>query len=318
MQSRSSTMAWDMMRGDTRLLAYPVIRILAGVALFAVMWPLIFDMSVMDVGGDLASVGDDIERNRATDEGRAAASSLSSHTDFGWLVGFFVINAFLGVFSLGALTGQAIAISRGENRSVVYGYVQALLRLPQLVAWWLLTIVVGFVISIIESHRVIGAIVGMILGAAWAILTFFSVTAIMATGCGPFGAIGRSKTTIVDCLKKVGRSASASDLRTLRRGLRVGGPLLAINVVLVLVLMVMLFVDIRALHQGGHGVTAGGFGAVVLLLVVNGAFNSALWAILKSTAWVWAEEGKLPEHVEASQFDDLFVPKGMNPTPVHS
>jgi hypothetical protein len=89
-------------------------------------------------------------------------------------------------------------------------------------------------------------------------------------------------------------------------------------VVLVLVLMVMLFVDIRALHQGGHGVTAGGFGAVVLLLVVNGAVNSALWAILKSTAWVWAEEGKLPEHVEASQFDDLFVPKGMNPTPVHS
>lgn len=304
---RSTAFAWNMLRNDSKLMAYPVVRILAGVVLFAVMWPLIFDISAMEVGSDLASVGDALQDDADMNEGRAAGSSLMSHTDFGWLFAFLAINAFLGVVSLGALTGQALAIARGENRSVAFGYAQAMLRLPQLLAWWIVTIIVGFILSIIESHRVIGAIVAAILGVAWSILTFFSITAIMATGCGPVGAIGRSKSTVVDVFHKIGKPMSPGELRTVRRGIRVGGPLLAINMILSLTLIALLYLDMRWLHAGGHGVTAGGFGALLLIGIVNGAFSSALWSIVKAVGWVWAEEGRVPAGVDASELDDLFT-----------
>jgi len=43
---------------------------------------------------------------------------------------FFVINNFIGVFSLAALTGQLLAVARGEQRIFGYGYGLALKRFP--------------------------------------------------------------------------------------------------------------------------------------------------------------------------------------------
>ena len=317
MRTKSASFAWDMLRSDGKLLAYPFIRIAAGFALFAGMWTLIFDISAMEVGRDLEAVGQSLAASsnepNTTDENAVIpqASSLMDHTNFGWLLLFFVINAFIGVFSVGALSGQAIAIARGENRGVGYGYSMALLRSPQLIGWWIVTVVVGLILSIIESQRLIGLIVAMLLGAAWAVLSFFSVTAIMATGCGPFAAIGQSKTTIVDSFKKIGTNMSASELKKVRRGVRVGGPLLIINLVLFVLMAGMIYFDVRSLHQGGHGVSAGAFGALVLVMILNGAFGAALNAIFKSVVWVWAREGTVPASVDATQLEGVFVTPSM-------
>ena len=58
--------------------------------------------------------------------------NLAGHTHFGYLILFVLINAFVGLISVGAVNAQALALSRSENRSFLYGYSMALLRLPQL------------------------------------------------------------------------------------------------------------------------------------------------------------------------------------------
>ncbi len=40
------------------------------------------------------------------------------------------------------------------------------------------------------------------------------------------------------------------------------------------------------------------------------AFVSALWAIVKSTIYVWAEEGRLPDSVDESVMQHAFVHPG--------
>ena len=222
----SAHFAWDILRSDMKLILYPIIRIVAMVVVLAAMWHLIFDISMMNAAstaGDLANttIGEEMNEQRYGNEfqntsqgqenyarGESDVSNLAGHINFGWLIAFIVINLFIGVFSVGALTGQALALARGEHRSIGYGYSMALMRFPQLIAWGLITLIVGIILRAIESHRVLGLILASIIGLVWSVLTFFSITAIMATGCGPFGAIKQSKNTIVDSVRKITGSDS--------------------------------------------------------------------------------------------------------------
>ena len=64
-----------------------------------------------------------------------------------------MINGIIGVLSVGALTAQAIAMVRGEKKSVLYGYGMAVIRLPQLLLWAILSLVVGSIIQAIEQQK---------------------------------------------------------------------------------------------------------------------------------------------------------------------
>ena len=317
----SAHFVWDMMREDLNLLAYPFVRIGAGIVLLALMWTAIFDISAIEVGTALVDAGNEVLVSSedgqsadaaATPEEQKAGDEMNAvfeHTDFGYLVLFLIINAFIGIFSIGAVNAHALSVARGQRKGFGYGYAIAAARLPQLIAWWILTVVVGTVLHMIERIRFVGPIIALLLGLGWAILTFFSITAIMATGCGPFGAIGRSKQTIVDCIQKARGPHSDADLKTMRIGLRVGGPLLIVSMLLGLAAMAMIFIDMRWLHQGGHGLTIGMFGTLIGVMIVNGAFRSAMYAVLKSVLYVWAEEDTVPENVDATILDNAFIEK---------
>ena len=306
----NASFAWEILKSDGKLLVYPIVRIVMMVVLLGSMWTHIFDISLLQVGGDLSDLGKQIADQNESGESSAATQSdvtnVFGHMHFGWFLAFLVINALIGVLSVGALTAQALATVRSENRSVMYGYSRALVRLPQLVLWWIVTVVIGALIQAIESHRAIGAIVAVILGAAWQILTFFSITAIMATGCGPIGAISHSKATIVDAWKKA-TGAAPSNMASLRRGLYVGGPLMLINFLLVLALIGLGWFDMRSVTDGGHGISMGAFGTLVGMLYIVGSFRSAMWAVVKATVYVWAEEGTVPEGVDESVMEHAFT-----------
>ena len=312
-----ASFVWDIVGKNLKLLGYPFVRIICGVLLLAAMWSLIFDVSAMEVGQVATGVVNeafqgqgDSSSNSSTPEQQQLANkvqNLAGHTHFGYLILFVLINAFVGLISVGAVNAQALALSRSENRSFLYGYSMALLRLPQLFLWWLVTVIVGAILNAIEQHRLVGLIIGSILGFAWTILTYFAITAIMATGSGPFTAIGQSKKTVTDVVKKIYGSDSGVDMKTLRVGLRIGGPLFVISLFLGMACLALLFVDARALHGGGHGVTAGALGTLFVLLLVNGAFASAMVAILKAVLYVWAEEDQVMEGVDTEQLGHAFI-----------
>jgi len=312
-----ASFVWDIVQKNLKLVGYPFVRIICGLLLLAAMWSLIFDVSAMKVGqlatgvvnetfqdDNNSSTGSlDPQQQQVADQ----AQNVAEHTHFGYLILFLLINAFVGLISVGAVNAQALALSRSDNRSFIYGYSMALIRLPQLFLWWLLTVIVGSILNVIEQHRVIGLIVGAILGLAWTILTYFAITAIMATGSGPFSAIGESKKTVTDIVKKIYGSDDRVNMRTLRIGLQIGGPLFLISILLSMVCIAILFVDIRALHGGGHGVTAGALGTLFVVIMISGAFHSAMTAILKAILYVWAEEDQVMEGVDAEQLNHAFI-----------
>ncbi|NRA75254.1 MAG: hypothetical protein HRU16_04875 [Planctomycetes bacterium] len=321
---KSASFAWDILKSDLKLISYPILRIVAMFVVLAIMWPLVFDIPAMEVADSLAGVVNSELEQAATqkenssqsqsapanqqsiNEGAEDVSNIAGHMHFGGFLLFLVINLFLGVFSIGAVTAQALASVRSENRSLGYGYLIAFMRMPQLLIWWLITLFVGVILEAIEQHRVLGLIVAALLGMVWSILTFFSITAIMATGCGPFHAITESKQTIIDSIKKA-TGSEPSDFRSIRRGFYIGGPIAIINVFLVLLLFGLAFFDWRSFSDGGHGISAGAFGAVLVVLYINGAFRSAIYAVLKATVYVWAEEGKVPASVDESVLNGAFV-----------
>ncbi len=324
-----ASFGWNILSTDIKLLMYPLIRIAAMLVLLAIMWTMIFSISPLEVGqavtdtsnmmGDAMytagedslrgegknpqfSAGEQAQANRTMSE----MSNVADHMNFGMFFLFLIINLFIGVFSLGALTAQSLAAVRGESKGFGYGYAQALLRLPQLIIWWLLTVIVGILIQSLERHEFIGMIVGAILGAVWAVLTFFSTTAIMATGCGPIRAITLSKETVVGSVKMAFGNDDTVDLSTLRRGLRVGGPLAIIQVLLFFGVIALAFLDFRSIHHGGHGVSMGMFAGLVAMMLITGAFTSAVWAVIKSTLYVWVHEQKIPDGVDEDVLKKAF------------
>ena len=320
---KSATFVWDMVRDDVTLLAYPLLRIAAAIVLLIAMWSLIFDMSAMQVGDTIRDAGDAVladvgtpnaQQSEETPQDLKAERELGAlfeHTHFGYLFLFFVINALIGVISIGAVNAAALAIGRNDRRGLLYGYAQALLRLPQLLGWWIVTIVVGVVLNALERIRFAGPIIALLVGAAWSVLTWFSITSIMATGVNPVSAIGRSKKTIGDCIHKVRGPQTDVDWQALRIGLRAGGPLMVISSLLSILCLAMLVLDIRFIHDGSPAVTAGLFGGFIVVIIVNGAFHAALGAVLKAVLYVWAEEDTLPEGVKDDEFEHAFVEGGV-------
>ncbi len=316
-----ATFALDILRSDFKLFCYPLVRILAMLLLLVVMWPMMFDISALAVAKTIdesasAAVGEGLMNEKlsqaAEDKIANDAKNVFEHMHFGWCLLFVVVNIFIGVFSVGALTGQSLAVARDERRGFGYGYVMALKRFPQLFAWWLVTVCIGVLLSGVRSIKYVGPLVAMLLGMAWGVLTFFSVTAIMATGCGPIRAIGDSKQTIVDSWSKINGSdgTQSPNLSRLRRGFIVGMPFVVLNLIALLLIFALLFLDFRTVTQGSHHISLGAIAALVIVLYTNGAIVAALWAIVKSTTYIWAEDGRLPESVDESVMQHAFVNPG--------
>jgi len=80
-----------------------------------------------------------------------------------------------------------------------------------------------------------------------------------------------------------------------------------INLVLVLALVGLGWFDMRSITGGGHGISMGAFGALVGMLYIVGSFRSAMWAVVKATVYVWAEEGTVPEGVDESVMEHAFT-----------
>jgi len=323
-RTNATGFVWDILKSDFKLLTYPICNIVAMLVLLIVMSPLMFDMSAIKIAENIVGASNDaltsLEQNPATpqqnsQDGADATNDISNifgHMNFLWIFCFLVINSIIGVLNIGALTAQALAMARGEKQSIVYGYGMALIRLPQLILWTILSLVVGTILQTIEQQKAIGMLVGLLLGVGWAVLTFFSVTSIMATGCGPFAAISKSKNTIKDTYKKI-TGEDPVDLKSLRRGLYIGGPLAFVNLFVIVTMAVLIFTDMRGVLLGSHSVTIGAFIALLAVMLIAGAFRAALWAILKSAVYVWAEEDALAPTVDSAILEHAFVIPGNHP-----
>jgi hypothetical protein len=83
----------------------------------------------------------------------------------------------------------------GEPGRLSEGYRATVKRIPQIIAWALVSATVGLLLQLIESFNdLIGDIVAAVLGFAWGLAVYFVIPVIIVDGCGPFAAIKKSST----------------------------------------------------------------------------------------------------------------------------
>jgi hypothetical protein len=206
------------------------------------------------------------------------------------LFAFYFCNYFVIIFFNSALIACAVIRFNGGTPTVRDGFQAAVGRLPQILAWCLVSATVGGVLKIIESQsEKIGQIVSGLLGLVWSIATFFVVPAIVVEGTGPLEAIKRS----------------GSILR------RTWGEAFVANQS---VSFVIFFLMLVALIPAGLGFLIGGTAAMVVGIAVSVILimgitivSTALHTILQGALYVYAAEGRVPYAFDGAVLRSAFA-----------
>ena len=218
---------------------------------------------------------------------------LSELGDAGAYVGLFVVyfgTTFIATFANAALVHAAGESFSGEEPSVVRSLKATWDRAGIIAVWAVIAAVVGTLIRAIESRSSIGAkIIAMVFSAGWSIATFFVVPVIVFEDVSVRGMFGESLGTF---RRTWGESAGAGIGIGVITGLgTLVAAFLAFNV------PVMLFPSL-----GGFavGVVLAGSVAVVGFLV-----HGALWGVVKTALYSYAQTGETPEEFDALDFETL-------------
>jgi hypothetical protein len=209
------------------------------------------------------------------------------------LFAFYVVNYFVIVFFNAALVSCAIKRMAGGDPTVGYGLQQASARLPQIAAWAVVSATVGVVLKSIESRsEVIGKIVASLVGAGWAIATYFVVPVLVVEQVGPWEALKRSTSLI---------------RRTWGEAL-VGN--LGVGLVMFLATLPGLMLIALGVVVGGAAgqpvLAAVGIALGVIWIVGLSLVSTAVQSILLTALYLYASEGKAPPQFDAALLENAF------------
>ena len=182
--------SWRVLMLDKELLLFPLISgisCLMVLASFAVpLYSTRYFQTVMDDGGQV------------------------TQDPVAWIIlfAFYFANYFVIVFFNTALIACAIIRFRGGDPTVMDGLRAASSRLPQILAWALVSATVGIILRGIESYsEKAGAFAAALLGGAWSIATYFVVPVLVVEKVDPLNAVKRSFAVL---RKTWGESLSAN------------------------------------------------------------------------------------------------------------
>lgn len=108
------------------------------------------------------------------------------------LFAFMLLTSFITIFFNTALATAVLLRMRGEAAGLEEGFGVAFQNIDRIFLYALISATVGLVLSQLERQKLIGRLVGGVLGTAWSVLTFLVVPVMVAEGCGPLSAIVRS------------------------------------------------------------------------------------------------------------------------------
>lgn len=207
---------------------------------------------------------------------------------------YYFINYFIIIFFNSALVACAIIRLKGGDPVVSDGIGAAMARLPQIAGWALVAATVGMILKAIESRSErVGQIVSSLLGMAWTIVTFFVVPVLVVEKKGPVEAVKRS-TAIMK---------------------QTWGESLAANFGVGLITLLGMLAGFALIVPGGmllqSSAWLGGvlIAAGILWILAVSLIASALNSILVAALYIYAAEGKPPEHFDSEMIHKAFAHK---------
>jgi hypothetical protein len=206
------------------------------------------------------------------------------------LFAFYFCNYFVIVFFNAALVACAIIRFNGGDPTVSDGLRAAAARLPQIMAWALVSATVGVILKVIESRsRRAGRVAAGLLGAAWGIATYFVVPVLVVERVGPFQAIKRS-------LSVLGKTWGEAIVANFGIGL------------IVFLLVLGSFVPaVIGLVLGSTVTIVAGLIVSVVLIILVALVSSALNTIILGALYQYAASDTPPQHFDADALSGAFV-----------
>jgi hypothetical protein len=269
--------SWRLLRDDKKLILFPVI---SGVCCLLVMVsfciPFLANPGLLDFPHDA--------------QGNVQIPIWVYPT----LFAFYFVNYFVIIFFNAALISCAVLRFNGQEASLGDGLAIAASRLPQILAWALVSATVGFLLKLIESaHEKVGQIVSAILGTAWNVITYFVVPILVVEKLGPFAAIQRS----LSLLKKAWGEALVGQI-----GLGLVLFLLLLPAILLAVIGVFALGSVPAL------------GVIMLVIAVVyfliwSAVGPAINGIFLAALYQYASSGMAPNGFDQQVLSGAFAPK---------
>ena len=169
----------EVLKRDKKLVVFPL---LSGLCCLLVLASFAVPLAVLKPAF-LTAVLDD----RAVDAGRTPP--------WFWAVAFafYFCNYFVIYFFNAALVICALSHFRGEPVSAGEGLQLAGRRLPELLAWSLVSATVGLLLRAVENaNEKFGEFISGLLGGVWSVVTYFVVPVLVVERVGPLQAVQRS------------------------------------------------------------------------------------------------------------------------------
>lgn len=167
--------SWAVLKQDKEIMWFPVISSITTLVAIVIMAALFFfialggDWSIFKEGGDAMANGYGQQGNPALEFARYLTLLVY------YVVIFFIANFFQAGLLLivqGRFSGQNLSFSDGIKGAQAH--------IGRIFMWSLISATVGVILrAIAERSRIIGAIVAGILGAAWNIMTYFSLPSLV-------------------------------------------------------------------------------------------------------------------------------------------
>lgn len=208
---------------------------------------------------------------------------------------YYFVTYFAVVFFNAALVSCALMRFNGEEPTIGDGFRAASMRLPQILAWALVSATVGVLLWLVENvHEKVGAWISAILGTVWTVITYFVVPVLVVEKLGPIAAIKRSASI----LRKTWGEALVG-----RLGLGFFIFLLSLPGILLIFLGAVLI----AQNMGtiGLALIIGG----VLYLLFESAVAAALQGIFVGALYQYAAQGSVPRGFDEDTFRGAFGKK---------
>jgi hypothetical protein len=206
----------------------------------------------------------------------------------------YYVSWFVVIFCNSALVSCALMHFNGEKPTLGDGFRAAGARIPQILLWCLVASTVSVILKLIESGKDnwLGKFIARLLGAAWAIMTFFVVPILVVEKVGPFQAIKRS----IAVLKKTWGEALIGNI-----GLGLFSFILFLPALLLLGIMGACF---------AQGYMALGFtflALAVVYIIIYAIFTSALSTVFVSALYQYAAFDKVPQGYEEDVMKNAFT-----------
>lgn len=269
------TACWKALMLDKEMLVFPLLSLLGvAAALGGVFAPVV-------LSGNWQTLAQSLAADPQLEDPRLLV--------VGFLLLFLI--HFVVTFFNAALLACAMIRFAGGDPTVIDGLRASVRNLPQILAWALFTASIGFLLNLIASRIKGLAQFGVrLLGAGWAIASYFAVPVLVVEGVGPIAAVRRS----VGLLRK-----SWGEALVAHAGLS------ALNYIGVLVGLPLMLWGTFNLGPRPELALAAIVGGVAWMFITAFVLTT-LSSILKAALYVYAYEGRVPVNFDAAMIRDAF------------